>query len=123
MPLPLVRTVDVPWDLASEQFTNFIPYPTKQTEDVFPNCGSLHDDSFGALVSLVYNRGSAISRNSQRRREMYEIQQLMKTRNFGEIPARIRSMKRLWENDPNARGLLKRREAEALLFERGLRST
>jgi GH24 family phage-related lysozyme (muramidase) len=29
-------------------------------------------------------------------------------------------MKRLWENDPDARGLVKRRELEAVLFEEGL---
>lgn len=120
--LASVRSVDVPWDAAKKQFLEFLPYPTHDTEGVFPNSGSLADDSFGALVSLVYNRGAAVSRNSQKRLEMYQIQQLMVAKKFDAIPDRIRAMKRIWAGDPNARGLLKRREAEALLFEKGLRS-
>ena len=118
--LSSVRSVDIPWDPARSQFMAFLPYPAKDTENAFPNSGALSSDSFGALVSLVYNRGAAISRNSVKRREMYEIQQLMIARKFAAIPDRIRSMKRIWAGDPNARGLIKRREAEALLFEQGL---
>ncbi|MGM4910032.1 hypothetical protein [Rhizobium sp. 768_B6_N1_8] len=120
--LTSVRDVEIHWNMAEEQFLNFLPYPTDETEKVFPNCGELSDLSFGALVSLVYNRGSSVSRNSKRRVEMYEIQQMMKNRTFDDIPDRIRSMKRLWKNDPNARGLLIRRDAEAILFEKGRRS-
>ena len=46
----------------------------------------------------------------------------MKNQDFAPIPDRIRAMNRLWQNDPNARGLLLRREAEALLFEKGLKN-
>lgn len=53
-----VASVDVPWEAAYAQFIAFIPYPTKETEVAFPNCDALNDDSFGALVSLVYNRGA-----------------------------------------------------------------
>ena len=119
--LPLVSAVDVPWEAAKQQFFAFLPYPTKQTEDAFSNTAALPDDSFGALVSLVYNRGPQIARNSNRRREMYEIQQLMVEERYPEIPDRIRSMKRLWRT-PDARGLVIRREAEAVLFERGLKT-
>ena len=116
-----VQAVVVPWQDARTQFFAFLPYPTKQTEDAFPNCGKLHDDSFGALVSLVYNRGPKINRNSKTRREMYEIQQSMQAMEFDRVPAQIRSMKRLWQT-PESRGLVRRREAEALLFEQGLRA-
>lgn len=119
--LPIVQAVDVPWEAAKTQFFAFLPYPTRQTEDVFPNCAELPDDSFGALVSLVYNRGPAIPRNSVSRREMYEIQQLMAQKKFADVPGRIRAMKRLWQT-PDSRGLILRREAEARLFERGLRT-
>ena len=34
-----------------------------------------------------------------------------------DIPTQIRSMKRLWANQPNLQGLVRRRELEALLFE------
>jgi hypothetical protein len=121
--LSRVAAVDIPWEPAKSQFLAFLPYPTQQTETAFGlNCAKLPDDSFGALVSLIYNRGPAMSQNSQKRRELYEIKQLMLAKDFTKIPDRIRSMKRIWEGDPNARGLLRRREAEALLFEKGLRS-
>lgn len=119
--LSVVSAVDVPWDAAQQQFFAFLPYPTRQTEDAFPNTVALPDDSFGALVSLVYNRGPKIARNSERRREMYEIHELMADKQFGKIPDRFRSMKRLWQT-PDSRGLVIRREAEALLFERGLKT-
>lgn len=51
---------------------------------------------------------------------MREIYQLMRVRTFDQIPAKLREMKRLWLNDPGARGVVLRREAEALLFEEGL---
>jgi hypothetical protein len=117
--LPSVQSVDVPWDAALSQFRAFIPYPTKQTEDAFPNCAELNDDSFGALVSLVYNRGAAMPRNSQRRREMREIRDLMRDKNFEAVPGKIREMKRLWSADTQP-GLHIRRDLEAALFELGL---
>jgi GH24 family phage-related lysozyme (muramidase) len=40
--------------------------------------------------------------------------------NLADIPQQFRSMKRLWENQPNMAGLVRRRELEALLFEEGL---
>lgn len=119
--IPAVQAVVVPWNHAETQFFAFLPYPTKQTEVAFPNTGKLPDDSFGALVSLVYNRGPKIVRNSQSRREMYQIREAMAAEQFDRIPGLIRSMKRLWQT-PQSRGLVRRREAEALLFEQGLRA-
>ncbi|WP_200232455.1 glycoside hydrolase family protein, partial [Rubrivivax gelatinosus] len=118
--LPSVQSVDIPWEVANSQFLDFLPYPTNEAESAFPNCGELRDDAFGALVSLVYNRGTLISKSNPNRVEMYEIRELMRAKRFRDVPERIRAMKRLWEKDRNARGLVKRREAEALLFERGL---
>ena len=102
------------------QFLDFLPYPAHETEATFPNCGDLKDDAFGALVSLIYNRGTLISNSNPNRIEMHQIRELMREKRFSEVPARIRAMKRLWEKDRQARGLVRRREAEALLFERGL---
>lgn len=111
-----VQSVTVPWDAAHLQFRRFLPYPTAETENVFPNSSALSDDSFGALVSLVYNRGVSIAAGSDRRREMREIRELMSARDFAPIPEKIRGMKRLWPNQP---GLVLRRELEAQLFEIG----
>ena len=91
----------------------------------FINSDELTEDSFGALVSLVYNRGSATKSSPDdpldRRREMREIKQLCLQRQFERIPDQIRKMRRLWENDESVSGLIKRRELEARLFEAGLK--
>lgn len=112
----------VGWTEANIQFNAYLPNVVGQTEDTFLNCNDLRPDSFGALVSLIYNRGASLSKRSERRREMREIYDLMLRRDFGPIPAEIRHMKRIWMDDPDAHGLLKRRDLEALLFEQGLKS-
>ncbi|MBP2082949.1 MULTISPECIES: hypothetical protein [Pseudomonas] len=117
-----LRDDKVGWTESNTQFDAYLRYVVGQTEDTFKNCSHLHLDSFGALVSLIYNRGASLSRTSDRRREMREIYALMRDRDFGAIPTKFRDMKRLWKDDPQARGLLKRRELEALLFEQGLKA-
>ncbi len=114
-----VPSVDVSWENAKIQFLHFIQFQAALTERTFPHCDHLPDDSFGALVSLIYNRGAQIAKTG-RRKEMYEIRELMRSRNFSDIPDRIRAMKRIWEGDKDAVGLLRRRDAEAALFEIGL---
>jgi GH24 family phage-related lysozyme (muramidase) len=114
-----VRHITVEWNPAADQFHRYLPYVVAETERAFPNCKDLSDESLGALVSLVYNRGSDTS-DTPRRREMRAIRQLMVAKNFQLIPAQIRAMKHIWEGDPEARGLLARRELEAKLFEEGL---
>ncbi|QQR97778.1 MAG: hypothetical protein IPK18_13225 [Sphingobacteriales bacterium] len=67
------------------------------------------------MLSIVYNRGSSLVGTG--RTEMKNIVPLVKTKDLKEIAKEIRSMKRIWENNPNTRGLLIRREAEAVLVE------
>lgn len=116
-----LRAHRVGWPESNTQFDAYLPYVVGQTEDTYLNCADLRPDSFGALVSLIYNRGASLSRKSDSRREMREIYDLMLKRDFAAVPARIRHMKRIWKDDPRARGLLRRRELEALLFEQGLK--
>ena len=54
------------------------------------------------------------------RLEMREIRDAMQAAEFNPIPDLIRSMKRLWQGR-GLDGLLARRDAEAALFEKGLR--
>jgi GH24 family phage-related lysozyme (muramidase) len=75
---------------------------------------------FGVLVSLVYNRGAGMNDsgdNPGNRAEMRAIREAVATDRFGDIPAQLRSMERLW---PVGNGLRDRREREAKLFEVGL---
>jgi len=80
------------------------------TDKVFPQSDHLCDAAYGALVSLVFNRGGSLSGNS--RSEMRAIRDLVPAKNYKAIAKEIRQMKRLWEGK-NMVGLLKRRDAEA----------
>jgi hypothetical protein len=80
------------------------------TDKVFPQSDQLCDAAYGALVSLVFNRGGSLLGKS--RSEMRAIRDLVPTKNYNAIAKEIRQMKRLWEGK-NMVGLLKRRDAEA----------
>jgi GH24 family phage-related lysozyme (muramidase) len=121
--LAQVRDVAVPWDIADQQFrTRLLPRYVALTLARLPNTDKLSDDSLGALVSLVYNRGASFRKEGPRYREMRMIRQHMVNEAYDAIPAELRSMARLWTDVPNMRGLVLRRELEAALFERGLKS-
>lgn len=121
--LPKFKKITIPWIEAGPQFRkNLLPRYTAETLARLPNSNKLSDDSLGAMVSLVYNRGASFNKSGPRYKEMRAIRQHMVHERFDQVPAAIRDMKRLWENVPNMRGLLQRRELEATLFERGLKS-
>jgi hypothetical protein len=116
--LPTVRSVRVPFDAAEAVFRQ-VDVP--RTEDLVRRTfvvGGLTDDQFGALVSLVYNRGASCSRTDPRRREMWQIQDALVDGRLDLVPGLIRSMERLWVGGV-APGLVARREQEAALFESG----
>lgn len=108
--------ISIPFDVAMQVFENHdIPKWTARLRAALPNTDKLSPDSFGALLSLVYNRGCSFTLQGDRYREMRNIKTWMEHQEFQRIPGEIRSMKRLWNN-----GLVARREREAALFERGL---
>lgn len=89
----------------------------EDTLSIYGDVLKLHPHCQGAMLSLVYNRGNGLS--GERRKEMKEIQNDLK--NGGtKVPTLLRNMKRLWTTKSD-RGLQKRREDEALLFEKGLK--
>ena len=100
--------------------TRDIPRANSVVNTVFQNTDSLSSDSFGALTSLIFNRGAGMSDTKPGNRlEMRQIRDAMIRADFDKIPGFIRSMKRLWQ-DSGLDGLLARRDAEADLFEAGL---
>lgn len=121
-----VRDIVVPWEAAMEVFEKHtLPEYIGQTLEAFPKSEFLPDDAFGALVSLVFNRGPLVD-NSDRRKEMRMIKEIL---NYGndnivdnnditEIARQVRSMARLWpdntksDNDLNDR---RHREADLIL--------
>ena len=114
----LKPVVNIPWEAALDVFENVdVPRWAATVRKSLPNTELLSSGSFGALVSLAYNRGPSFSEAGDRFREMRAIKAHMVAKNFDRIPNEFRSMKRLW---PDLSGLRDRRDREAILFERGL---
>jgi hypothetical protein len=110
----------VPWQAAWTVFVKqSLPKYVAKTRATFPGFDNLSPLCRGVLVSLVYNRGEAMTDNTpdDTRREMREIRAAIQAGNPAAVPDLLRAMKRLW---PTMRGLRDRREAEAKLFEEGL---
>jgi GH24 family phage-related lysozyme (muramidase) len=107
-----------------------LPEEEAKTRAAFPGVDKLPADAYGALVSLVYNRGASMGTPGHAsyadRQEMRDIAHsialyaagsLPLHQTLGSIAAYLRAMKRLWEGKKMA-GLIKRRFAEAELVER-----
>lgn len=120
-----VRDISIGWDAAMDVFEHStLPVYINQTLEAFPNSENLPPNAFGALVSVVFNRGPLVD-NSDRRREMKRIREILTLGNDEEIDAddirdiadQVRSMARLWRDNPQSDGdLHDRREAEADLI-------
>lgn len=113
--------VVISWGPAERQFlSTTLPRFIAETQRALPATNKLSDDSLGALVSLVFNRGPSFGIPGDRYAEMNAIQEHMRSGNHKAIPGELRKMKRLWEGEPGLRGVVLRRELEAQLFELGL---
>jgi hypothetical protein len=105
----------VTWDHAVEIFEELTwPKFARLAERAFPDLAELHEDAYGAIVSLVFNRGTSMSGDS--RREMRNIRALVPEKNYKQIAKELRNMKRIWQGK-DLDGLLKRRDSEADLVE------
>ena len=122
--LPGYQSIVVPYDVALEVYRKSVmPQYGRMVLKAFPNASELAGHAFGALFSLVYNRGPGMTdRKPGDRAEMRRIRELAAARQFSQIPDQIRAMKRLWQGT-ELTGLVKRREMEAQLFERGLQKS
>jgi hypothetical protein len=118
----LLADIVVPWGVAIAQFDGQkLPKLVGDLERALPNLDRLHPHCYGALLSLVFNRGTPFRNPDLRYAEMREICRLMERGTpdtLAGIPAQLRSMKRIWGEGSS---LAKRREGEAQLFELGLR--
>lgn len=107
--------ITVSWDKALEIFQKLTwPKFTKLAEKTFPGLADLHPDAYGAIVSLVFNRGTSLS--GEKRKEMANIKTLIPKKDYNKIAKEFRNMKRIWIGK-GLDGLLERREAEAKLVE------
>lgn len=116
--LPRFRDIPTGFDHASRVFEerSLVEYE-RRTERAFRNgFTELRPNACGALISLVYNRGAAMTGDS--RREMRNLRDnCIPKQDYACIASEIRSMKRLWRGTVNENGLSARREAEAILVE------
>jgi GH24 family phage-related lysozyme (muramidase) len=122
-----VRDIEIPWEAAEEIFNEKnLPREIHKTLSTFPGSAEiLPGDAFGALVSLIFNRGEDLA--GDRRSEMRDIRGIIQQASHNgigqhelcrQIASRFRAMKRLWHDDPDSDGdLVDRREAEAKLIE------
>lgn len=107
--------IEMPWGIAEKifLFTTWKKF-SNLTESVFPKVEDLCDEAYGAIVSLVFNRGSSLKGDS--RAEMRKIKELIPLKDYSGIANQIRKMKRIWEGK-GLDGLLRRRDAEAAMVE------
>jgi GH24 family phage-related lysozyme (muramidase) len=106
-----ILNVRIPYNTAYEVFVkSSLPRYYAMTKKIYPNMDLLNDDTQGALVSVVYNRGNKLEGDS--RAEMRAIVDLIAKQDYEGIAEQIEKSKRLWENR-GLDGLVVRREAEA----------
>ena len=117
--LPGLSDIVIAWESGREVFRqDSIPRYRKLLHKALPNSVNLPPKCEGALLSLVFNRGSGgFDKDGDRYRELREIKRMVQNGTLEGIPDQFRSMARIW---PNLKGLQKRRRAEADLFELGL---
>jgi len=109
-----VLNVVIPYNMAYDVFVKkSIPKYYAMTKRIYPQLDTLNEDTRGALVSMVYNRGSKLDGES--RKEMKAIVELVAKQDYDGIAEQIERSKRLWENK-GMDGLVIRRENEADLI-------
>lgn len=114
--------VTITWDQAMQEFTTReIPKWEARLDAALPNTDLLSGVSYGALLSLAYNRGTGGFHDpSPRDTEMRNITAHMAAKEFQKIPMEFLNMRRLW---PKGGDLWNRRGHEAALFIKGLAAT
>lgn len=113
-----VLNVIIPYNMAYDVFVKkSIPKYYAMTKKIYPQLDELNEDTRGALVSMVYNRGAKLDGES--RKEMKAIVELVAKKDYEGIAEEIEKSKRLWENR-GLDGLVVRREAEADLIRESL---
>ena len=120
--------LEVPFKSAWPVFIGLtLPRYYANTESIYPSLKKLPEYCRSVLVSIVFNRGHNLS--GSRRKEMRDIQKILELaedeslskeevrQTLQGVEDQILAMKRLWV--PSS-GLIKRRQAEANLWRKGL---
>lgn len=113
--------VRISLDIASRVFNKIVmPREEALVMKVFPGSETLPPDAFGALVSLIFNRGSLVDK-SDRRKEMLALYNYFRASpgpyDCRKVADLVESQKRLWPDVKASDGdLHDRRIAEAELI-------
>jgi len=121
--------VSIPWDAAVAVFDQITaPRFINETLEAYPGSDQLPGDSLGALVSLVFNRGSGFGTEGQAtwdsRRELRQMRDAIAAGDsaWPSVIELFASQVRLWnEGQPSQWNLAGRRLVEGSLFATGLR--
>jgi hypothetical protein len=106
-----VGDIVIPWAIAEAVYREVtVPNTCALTVRAFPGVDQLASNAQGALVSLVFNRGTKMT--GPTRTEMATVRTLVPQKDYEGIAEQLESMKRLWPETP---GLQNRRDAEAAL--------
>lgn len=114
---PQFKDINISKDLAIKVFDKIYPGWCKDTLKCYPGLDSLHPHAQGALVSMIYHRGSTIDPNKEDHLEKFALKAAVANQDYTQIAALLRGMKRLC----SLKYIQDRREAEALLVEEGLK--
>ncbi|MFN4246567.1 MAG: hypothetical protein ACK4EY_02525 [Flavipsychrobacter sp.] len=116
--IPALKHIEIPYETAVTKFYDTVlPACARDVKRTYPGVEKLPPDTQGAILSLVYNRGYLIN-DTDRRKEMKALKPIIAAGDLPGIAAQLRSMKRLWDSKKQ-KGLITRRENEALLAENG----
>jgi GH24 family phage-related lysozyme (muramidase) len=115
---PSFRDINISVEAADEVFFRVtVPKYYQKTVSAFPNVEKLPGQAQGALLSLVFNRGTSMK--GDRREDMRQIRELLAgdpPYDLKAIAKELRDMKKLWAGK-GLDGLIARREREARLVE------
>ena len=120
---PAYAAVRIPYEVSLAVFhERTMPKFIDQTLHAFPGCELMPELSFGALVSLVYNRGPSCNPLKPSRKGMADIRRFAPDReNWPSIIYAVAEMYKLRIDVPTDSNLPGRRLEEAAMFARGLR--
>lgn len=111
-----VKDIHTPKSLGFEVFNKVdVPRFYAICKKAYPGFEDLRPNARDAILSLVYNRGA--SKIGDNRREMRELEPLIKAKNYTAIAACVRRMIRVWVGTSIEQGMRNRRNAEAKLIE------
>lgn len=125
-----LRLISIPYHAAELVFSErTLPHYAAMAVRAFPGLTELLPDAAGAILSLVYNRGTRLKdvgpkeAKERAREEMRKIAAAIPSKDYASISDALISMQRLWDGIPDFpgdveqkfSGLVKRRAGEAAL--------